>query len=275
MNHTKLSVVLATYNEESNIKDCLSSVKDIADEIIVVDGKSVDKTAQIAQQLGAKVISVANNPQFHKNKQIAINSATGEWILQLDGDERVSPELAKEIIKVINDKQNKLDAYYLPRKNWFLGRFLTKGGAYPDPVLRLFRRGKGNFTHTKIINNGITTSNVHAQIEVGGQTERLNHNLIHYGDLSFSKYLMRFNRYTQLEAENLVFLKFKPNFLHLVNYIICKPIYWFIKRYIRHRGYVDGYQGFLFALLSAMHYPVIYLKLLEHQHQEKYVAKTK
>ena len=87
----KLSVVLATYNEEKNIKDCLQSVKNIADEIIVADGTSTDKTGQIAHLCGAKVFTVPNNPMFHRNKQLAVSKAKGEWILQLDVDERVSP----------------------------------------------------------------------------------------------------------------------------------------------------------------------------------------
>lgn len=265
MKQIHLSVVLATYNEELNIKDCLESVKAIADEIIVVDGKSQDKTAQVAKSTGARVISVENNPQFHANKQLATDAAKGEWILQLDADERVSKELAKEIAHILTADNKDIGGYFIPRRNWFLGRFLTKGGVYPDPVLRLFRRGKGIFKHDEIINNGITTSNVHAQIHVGGEIGMLKSDLIHYGDVSFTKYLLRFNRYTQLEAENLYTLGVTPNFGKSFDYFIIKPLYWFFKRFIRHRGYVDGYQGFLFALLSALHYPVIYMKLRELQ----------
>jgi len=179
-----LSIAIATFNESQNIKDCLKSVKDIAGEIVVVDGKSSDDTAAIARSMGAKVISVDNNPQFHANKQLAIDKASGDWILQLDADERLSPELAREISGQVALENNPNDGFYLPRKNWFLGRFLSKGGAYPDPVLRLFKKGKGKFEHKGIIDNGITTSNVHAQIEVRGKIGHLKHDLIHYGDRS-------------------------------------------------------------------------------------------
>jgi len=263
MKPIELSVVLATFNEERNIRDCLESVLKIADEIIIVDGRSSDQTALIARQMGARVIETENNPQFHVNKQKAIDLANGKWVLQLDADERLSMELVEEIKKEIAIADNDIAGYFLPRKNWFLGKFLKKGGAYPDPVLRLFQKGKGSFTKKNIIDNGITTSNVHAQLNVDGKTKMLQHDLIHYGDKNIAQYLKRFNRYTQLEAENLAKLKLGINFKNGINYIILKPIYWFFKRFIRHRGYIDGYQGFLFAVLSAMHYPVIYYKLVE------------
>ena len=104
----KLSVVLATRNEEDNIRLCLDSVKDIADEIIVVDEQSTDKTREIAKKYGAKVIEVKHEPIFHKTKQRAIDATGGDWILQLDADERLSPELAKEIVGVINSNNDEL-----------------------------------------------------------------------------------------------------------------------------------------------------------------------
>lgn len=282
-----LSVVIATYNEEKNIAACLESVKNIADEIIIIDGQSTDETPEIAQNLGAKVISVPNKPNdFHANKQLGIDKATGEWILQLDADERVSTELESEIkiitkqnsslldeketsenkpshLQATSYKQQAINGFAIPRKNWFLGRFLTKGGVYPDYVVRLFRKGKGSFPKSKIINNSITTSNVHAQIEIKGILGHLKNDLIHYGDMEIERYLSRFNRYTSLESDNLISLNFRLNIIQALNYLIIKPAYWFVMRYFRHRGYVDGFQGFLFALFSSLHYPVIYLKIWE------------
>ena len=98
----KLSVVLATFNEESNIGDCLSSVKDIADEIIIVDGSSTDKTVEIAKSFGARVVVTENHPIFHINKQKALDLAKNIWVLQLDADERVTKKLSEEILKVVN-----------------------------------------------------------------------------------------------------------------------------------------------------------------------------
>src|SRR5260221_7629084 len=157
-----LSVVLATYNEEKNLSHCLSSVTEIADEIIIVDGSSTDKTVDIAKKFGAKVTITSNPPMFHINKQKALDEAEGEWILQLDADERVSENLAKEIRKVIVMDQKQLESYqkqlpdkllfqrhtkllekrdghigedekdfagfFIPRLNYFMGRYLRFGG---------------------------------------------------------------------------------------------------------------------------------------------------
>src|SRR3990167_4214430 len=134
-NKETISVVLATYNEEKNLPSCLASIKDIADEIVIVDGSSKDKTVEIARKFGAKIKITTNKKNFHINKQMAIDMATCDWILQLDADEQISPELAKEIKSIINNRSsiiNGVNGYWMPRKNWFLGRFLRKGGQYPD-----------------------------------------------------------------------------------------------------------------------------------------------
>ncbi|PJA23081.1 hypothetical protein COX59_01375, partial [Candidatus Beckwithbacteria bacterium CG_4_10_14_0_2_um_filter_47_25] len=179
-----LSVVLATYNEETNIADCIKSVQGLAGEIIVVDGSSTDNTREIVKKLGAKVFKVGNQPIFHINKQLAVDKAGGRWILQLDADERLTPELKAEIRAAI--KQSKFAGYYLPRKNWFLTKFLTKGGQYPDYLIRLFLKGKGHFP----------CESVHEQITIDGQVGYLKNPLLHLADKKFSHYLLRFNRYT-------------------------------------------------------------------------------
>jgi glycosyltransferase involved in cell wall biosynthesis len=153
-----LSVVLATYNEQENLYDCLKSICRLADEIIVVDGSSQDTTREIAKQFKAKVFKVTNKPIFHINKQLAVDKAIGNWILQLDADERVSQELAAEIKAIISQKKPQFNGYYLPRKNWFLTGFLTKGGQYPDYVIRLFLKDKGHFP----------CQSVHEQIKING-----------------------------------------------------------------------------------------------------------
>src|SRR3990167_9033061 len=136
----KISVALATYNEENNIVDCINSTKDFADEVVIVDGTSTDRTAQLARALGAKVIIAKNRPMFHVNKNLAIENCTGDWIMLLDADERVGDTLAGEIKNLIESNPSE-NGYWVNRKNWFLGGFLTKGGAYPDAVIRLFKRG--------------------------------------------------------------------------------------------------------------------------------------
>jgi glycosyltransferase involved in cell wall biosynthesis len=251
-----LSVVLATYNEQENIKDCLLSVKTIGGEIIVVDGSSSDLTREIAKKLGAKVFKVSNKPIFHINKQLAVDKAQGRWVLQLDADERLTPELVQEIKTIIKEPKPKYAGYYLPRKNWFLGRFLTKGGQYPDYVIRLFLNGRGHFP----------CESVHEQIIIDGSVGYIKQPLIHYADPNFSRYLLRFNRYTSLDAAKLYRQKTPANVWQGINYIIVKPWVWFLMTYFRHKGLVDGWPGFIFSLMSSLRFPVIYFKLWEKHH---------
>ncbi len=249
-----LSVVLATFNEEKKLPDCLESVKDIADEIIIVDGGSKDATVTIAKQFGAYIIST-NNPQiFHINKQKAIDKATKDWILQLDADERVTPELKAEISKVINVKSD-INGYWIPRKNWFLGRYLMKGGQYPDYTLRLYKKGKGR----------LPQKDVHEQAIVDGKVEYLKNPLIHIAYANFSEYLLRFSRYTDLIAEELQEKKTSINFFSAIKYTILLPGWWFFLTFIRHKGFIDLWQGFIFSLFSALRFPVAYTKYIRNR----------
>jgi len=253
MSKSLLSVVLITYNEESNIKDCLQSIGQLADEIIVVDGQSKDKTRQIAKAMGAKVFKVPNIPNFDKNKQIGINKAKSKWILQLDADERLTPKLSQEISKVIKLKKSTYAGYNIPRKNWFLTRFLTKGGQYPDYVTRLFLKNKGSFSAKKL----------HQQATIKGKIGYLKNDLIHLSDTSFSRYLMRFNRYTSFDARDLQRHHHRPSLVIAWQYLITKPISWFFSTYFRHKGFVDGLPGFIFSLMSSFRFPIIFIKFWE------------
>ena len=252
----KLSVALATFNEESNIASCLDSVRELASEIVVVDGSSKDKTVEIAKKYGAKVKVTDNPPIFHINKQKALNMATGDWILQLDADEHVSGELADEIKKVV-DGESEYNGYWIPRKNYFLGRFLTKGGQYPDYTIRLYKKGKGR----------LPQKDVHEQAEVEGKVGYLKNPLLHYPYKNFSFYIEKWNRYniliaTQIKKDMERKNKFE-RFIFGIGYLIIKPTHWFLTTYIRHKGFVDLWQGFVFSLFSALRFPVAYIKYLQ------------
>src|SRR5438128_112968 len=138
---SKISLAIATHNEEANIASCLNSVKDWVDEMILVDGASTDKTVEIAEKAGARVYNAPNETMFHINKQKAIDKCKSDWILQLDADEIITNELKIEILDAINS--DSVNGYWIPRLNYFMGRYLKKGGQYPDYMLRLYRRGKG------------------------------------------------------------------------------------------------------------------------------------
>lgn len=251
-----LSIAIATFNEEENIARCLDSVKDWVDEIVVVDGQSADKTQEIAHRYTSHVIVVENKPFFHENKNIAIDACTSDWIFQIDADEMISPELKDEILQIING-QPKENGFWVPRSNYFLGRFLTKGGQYPDYTLRLFRRGKGR----------LPVQDVHEQPAVEGEVGQLKNNLLHYADASFIRYLTRWNRYTTMYSQELIEGKAKLARPAFLQYFIVKPIWEFLLIFGRHRGYVDGFPGFVFAYFSAMRFTAIYIKYWERKHR--------
>ncbi len=251
----KISIALATYNEKDNISRCLNSVKDWADEVVIVDGTSSDGTSEIAKSYGAKVITKPNNKNFHINKQMAIDECRAQWILQLDADEVVSAGLRNEIDRIIksNPKQN---GYYIPRRNWFLGRFLTKGGQYPDYTLRLYKNGKGK----------LPQKDVHEQAMVEGEVGFLKEDLLHFPYKDFKMYIKKWRRYNIFAADLLgKELKNKPASVHIKMFfleIIVKPAWWFVWTYGRHKGFVDGWQGFVFCLFSSLRFPVSYIEYL-------------
>ncbi len=253
-----LSIALATYNEEKNIAMCLDALKGWVDEIIIVDGSSTDNTVKIAKKYPkVRIIKTTNKAMFHINKQMAIDACTGDWTLQLDADEVVSPELKTEILKTIVD--TRYNGFWIKRQNYFLGRFLKKGGVYPDPTLRLYRHGMGK----------LPCKDVHEQAVVSGPVSTLENDLLHYADPNFSRYLMRNDRYTSLLASDFKKSGLKTGVLSFINYFIFKPIYWFFLAYFRHKGFVDGFPGFVFAWYSSLRFPLAYIKVFEMEHEKK------
>ena len=245
----KISAALATYNEEDNIVDCIDSLKKIADEIVIVDGSSTDRTFQLAQKMGAKIITTSNKPMFNINKNMAIENCNGKWILLLDADERISDALAKEIKNLIKVKP-KENGFWINRKNWFLGGYLKKGGVYPDSVIRLFKNGKGK----------LAEKDVHEQVKVEGEVGRLENDILHLSDPSFERYLKRAIRYTDRTADHLKEMNPGRGMAQVINYMVVKPIFTFINIYVRHKGYQDGFRGFVWALFSGVHHFYSYVK---------------
>ena len=243
-----ISVAMATFNEEKTIGNCLKSVFEWVNEIVLVDGSSTDKTVEIAKKYKAKIIITDNPSIFHINKQKAIDVCKGNWILQLDADEVVPAHLKSEILDSINKKQT--DGYWIPRKNYFLGKFLQKGGQYPDYTLRLYRNGKGK----------LPCKSVHEQAVVEGKVGYLKSPLLHYPYADFSEYLEHFHRYTDIFAQEYQEkqLEFSP--ISVFNYMFIKPIHWFLISFIRHKGFMDGFSGFVFSFFSSLRFPVSYIK---------------
>lgn len=288
----KLTVALATYNEEKNIGACLESVKDIANQIVIVDGTSQDKTVAIAKKYGAKVKVVPNQQIFHINKQKALDMAAHQWILQLDADEIVSPELAQEIKKVIemNDeelekyqdhlpnrklflrhqdllekrdgnigkKEGPYTAFFIPRANFFLGKYLRYGGVYPDGVIRLVKKG---YAH-------LPCKDVHEQIVVKGRVGWLQHDLIHMADPTFKRYIDRNNRYINFIAKQLHDEDVKTDPGTAAKYLFALPTSWFFLTFLRHKGILDGWQGFVFSFFSALRFPRAYSRYVRQKNKE-------
>lgn len=279
-----LSVAIATFNEEKNIKRCLESVKEIADEIVVVDGSSKDKTVEIAKSYGAKVLVKDNPVMFHINKQKAIDLSTGDWILQLDADEVLSKSLSEEIKRITTMRDSEIEeyekstpelllrhqkivekrdgpvgnaalpyaAFFIPRLNYFLGKYLRHGGVYPDGVIRLFKKSEAY----------LPCKDVHEQYVVLGRVGWLRNDLLHFDSPTFKKYIERNNRYTSFIAGQYKQQKLPKNPIIGFEYIVIKPVYWFILTFIRHKGFLDLWQGFIFSFFSSLRFPISYIKYL-------------
>lgn len=248
-----LSIALAVYNEEKNLDACLTSVASWSDEIVVVDGGSHDATVSIATRYAARVIHADNPAIFHINKQKALDACRGDWILQLDADEVVTAALKEEVLKTIKSDTAK-GAYYLPRKNYFLGHWLSKGGQYPDYVIRLMQNGKGKFP----------CKSVHEQIAVTGTTGHITEPLLHYTSRTYKEYWHKAEAYTALTAKEYRSKNIGKTPWAFFEYMIIRPIWTFLQIFFRHKGFVDGPWGFLFALFSGLHHPISYWKYLKN-----------
>jgi glycosyltransferase involved in cell wall biosynthesis len=244
-----LSVITLALNEEQNIAECLDSVK-WADEILVVDSGSTDKTVELAKRYTQTVLTVEWKG-YGATKNYALQQATGDWILWLDADERVPQALAEEIRHVIQST-NACAGYSVPRRAYFLGKWIRHCGWYPGRVTRLFRRSRSRFTE----------SNVHEQIVVEGAIGELKNDLLHFTDPNLHHYFHKFNRYTTLAAQDLQ----QTGKKFTISDIVVRPFFTFVKMYFLKRGFVDGVQGFILCIVSSAYVFTKYAKLWEFSH---------
>lgn len=246
-----LSVAIVSHNEEANLPRTLESVK-WADEIVVVDSGSTDRTCSIAGEYGAHV-TVEAWRGYVAQKQFAIDLCTKDWVLLLDADEEVSGELAQEIRTSIADP-NAAAGYRLPRKNLFLGRWMRHGGFYPDPKLRLFRRGAGF----------VTGHDPHDRCELKPDvlqwTQQFRNPLVHYTYPDLTLYLGHMNRYSSLGAQ-LAFAKGHREFN--IADIVLRPFATFVYNYFFRLGFLDGPEGLLLHLYHAGYVSWKYAKAWE------------
>ena len=250
---SKITVILPTFNEEANIAECIASVA-WADEIFVVDSFSRDATPQLAARAGARVVQHEYvNSATQKNW--AIPQAIHPWVLIVDNDERVTPELHDEILGLLEadaaGDTSVCDGYRIGRINHFLGRRVRYCGWQNDTCLRLFRRDRGRYQDRE----------VHADVVIDGRVGHLRHKLLHYTFTSFEQYMAKFNRYTTWAAGDRGRRTPTVRWHHL----LLRPTGRFLKQYFIKRGFLDGRIGLVVCLLASYSVFMKYSKLLESQ----------
>ena len=249
---SKLTALLPTFNEEANIADCIASVA-WADEVFVVDSFSVDATPRIAAGKGARLVQ-HEYVNSASQKNWSIPQAAHEWVLIVDSDERVTPELQREIVGILEaDAAGRpvYDGYRIRRLNHFLGRRVRYCGWQNDTCLRLFRRDRGRYQDRE----------VHADVMIDGTVGKLNHPLLHYTFTSFDQYMRKFNQYTTWAAGDRAARTRRVGCRHL----LLRPLGRFFKQYILKRGFLDGRVGLMICSLAAFSVFMKYAKLLERQ----------
>jgi glycosyltransferase involved in cell wall biosynthesis len=239
----KITATIITLNEERNIARAVESLR-CCDEILMVDSGSSDRTLELAQNLGVRVIE-APWRGYAKQKNLAAENASHDWILSIDADEALSERLEGEIW---NLKKNgtECDAYTMPRLAQYLGRWIFHGGWYPDRKVRLYHRSKARWVGEF----------VHESVKVDGRVGRLDANLLHYTCDSLSEHLKTMDRYTTLAAEEMVARKKKIP----IHKVAVDPLWTFVKGYVIQRGFQDGLEGLAIAYMSSLYTFLKYAK---------------
>ena len=249
-----LSVAIVTLNEERNLARTLASVS-FVDEIVVVDSGSTDRTVEIAESFGAKVFH-REWPGFAPQKNFAIQQCTGDWVLSLDADEELSPELRTQL-RLLLPTNPPADAYYIKRRNLFLGRWIKHGGYYPDPKLRLFRRRAANFANTPKFEE----RPVHETIVFNGESSSLDFDLIHHAYPTLHDFIEHMDRYSTLGAQILVkHGRTSQSIFAFYGNIFITPCLSFIKNFIFRFGFLDGREGLMMHLYHSTYVSWKYAK---------------
>ena len=232
----RLSIVIITFNEAKNIGRCLASVKDIADEIIVVDSASTDDTVLIARGYGATII---DQPflGYGEQKNLATKSASNDWILSLDADEALTPKLRQSILKV--KQQQDFDVYEIPRLTNYCGQWIHHSGWYPDHQTRLYNRTRGSWVERKV--------HEYWSLDKEGKKGLLKGDILHYSFTSVSEHLKKIEKYTELAAREAARNNKNPSIMIM----LFSPFWHFVNEYFFRLGFLDGFYGYMICKLSA------------------------
>jgi glycosyltransferase involved in cell wall biosynthesis len=233
----KLTVLILAKNEEKRIRSCLESVK-WADEIVVVDGVSTDRTVEICKEYGAKVIEHAFEGGFDIDCNLGIDNSTGDWILKLDADEIVTESLKKDVQKVLEDDGG-YSAFKFRRKNFFLGHFMRHGGWY-HYSLHFLKKGKAYYK-----------GHVHETMIVDGKTGTIEGAVDHYPFSSITQFIQRHNNYSNIEAQKIFDTQGVVDIKTIKYNLTIKPLKRFFKFYVKKKGYREGRYGLIFSVLFA------------------------
>ncbi|KKQ75694.1 MAG: Glycosyl transferase family 2 [Candidatus Woesebacteria bacterium GW2011_GWB1_38_5b] len=240
-----LSVIVITKNEEENLSRCLSSVGGLADEVVVVDSGSTDKTLEIATRFGAKIYK-RHFDNYSNQRNFAISKTTGEWVLSMDADEEISDGLALEIKQVV--KSQGADGYLIPRINIIFGAEIKHSRWSPDKHIWLFRKSRGKFRNL-----------IHEEVDVNGRVEELKGAKIHHSHKSVFEFVAMTNKYTDIEAREILKNGYNFSFMKLL-YL---PLRSFFGRFILKQGFRDGWRGFVLSYLRAVYQFIVWVKVWE------------
>lgn len=255
-----LSVAIIAQDEEANLRQTLPSLTALAPEIVLVDSGSTDGTIAVAEAFGARVLH-QHWLGFGAQKNFAIAQCTGEWILSLDADEALSPELADSIDRAISTAASQLVGFTMARRNLFLGRWLRHGGYYPDRKLRLFRRGRAHFQDRSI----------HESMIADGPVASLTGDLIHHTYPALSLYIEHMNRYSSAAVPATGKIQSLPTFLKGV---VANPAATFTYNYLLRGGFLDGREGLLQHLYHAAYVSWKYAKAWEQAKNQRSTGKV-
>ncbi len=245
MSKIPVSVAIITQNEEINIREAIESVREF-DDIIVVDAFSEDKTPDICREFNCRFFQ-HKWQGFAQQKQIATDYAENEWVLILDADERVTHDLSREIREKIGD--NTCSGYYVPRKNFFLGRWIQHSGWWPDHTLRLFRKNVSRMEQRE----------VHEKVQVNGKVNYLKSPLEHYTYRTISDYLRKMDNYATLSAQEME----SKSIMAVMFSLLFSPVITFSRMYLLQQGFRDGIHGYVLAVLYSVYTFLKYIKVLE------------
>lgn len=243
----KLTVIIPCYNEARHMKALLESVA-WADEVFIVDSFSTDETLDIARKYDTRIVQHAYENSA-RQKNWAIPQATHEWILLVDADERVTPELRAEIEAILNQERPDCAAYWIGRVNHFLGKKVRYSGWQGDAVIRLFKRDNCRYEDKA----------VHAEVVTNGKVGRLKNKLLHFTYRDIDHFLTKMQRYAAWSAKDYTAKTPKVTYFHL--YI--KPLARFVKHFFVQKGFRDGKTGFIISVIMAWGVFLRYVKLLE------------